>query len=556
MSRRDEDDSGTDGASEDMLSSFDPAPFEVVWIDGHLSEDSAYAWLDGALSDTNNALVEQHVQACAQCSAVVAEARGYIAASVHIMNAADLSPSVAKRGAVPREDVVQATARILALANGASAATPRASSSTLRADVSQAKQSRRWHQLPALRVAAAAVVMATGVYVASRDRAQGEVALTSVSRSAEAPRSTNAAEINARAQATSVASSPATTSPSTTAPVVTPSRAPTRVATQKPAEQSPSVNVAVAKTAADSSGTKTTNTKSDTLARSTVTSALGGVPLQAMVTSVQPSTGLTPATPPAPAASPIPSAPVPQTLPGVVISGSYRNLETRAMGTSTASVADGTTAGRTISGRVVDKTTNEPIGSVAVVANGTTLRAQTDSMGRFVLPNVPADVKNLRVMRIGYQGVQVNVDDKAAQTVAVDVAMQRDEMRLSEVVVTSADDRSASRRNVTVCWALSSESLSAKASVVQRVQIVAAKDGKRNITLFGWPEARNETRGSLTQDSDGVWKGNVNKGKSRLEMELHYLEDSMIGKWREFRDGKERTEKSSFTRDVRSKGCS
>src|SRR6202011_2890190 len=53
--------------------------------------------LDGALSADEAARVEAHVKDCPECTAAVAEARGFIAASSRILTALDNAP----RGVVP-----------------------------------------------------------------------------------------------------------------------------------------------------------------------------------------------------------------------------------------------------------------------------------------------------------------------------------------------------------------------------------------------------------------------------------------------------------------------
>lgn len=63
----------------------------------HLDEGTIHAWLDGALTPDEAARAESHVKDCAQCQAVVAEARGFIAASSRILTALDNAP----RGVIP-----------------------------------------------------------------------------------------------------------------------------------------------------------------------------------------------------------------------------------------------------------------------------------------------------------------------------------------------------------------------------------------------------------------------------------------------------------------------
>ena len=63
----------------------------------HLDEGTIHAWLDGALTPEDAARAEAHLKDCPQCQAAMAEARGFIAASSRILTALDDAP----RGVIP-----------------------------------------------------------------------------------------------------------------------------------------------------------------------------------------------------------------------------------------------------------------------------------------------------------------------------------------------------------------------------------------------------------------------------------------------------------------------
>src|SRR5688500_13157970 len=58
----------------------------------HPDEGLIHAWLDGALAADEAAQLESHVASCTNCSALVAEARGLIAASSRIVGHLDVVP--------------------------------------------------------------------------------------------------------------------------------------------------------------------------------------------------------------------------------------------------------------------------------------------------------------------------------------------------------------------------------------------------------------------------------------------------------------------------------
>jgi hypothetical protein len=60
----------------------------------HLDEGMMHAWLDGALSADEAARVERHAAECADCAALVAEARGLVAGASRILSALDDVPVV------------------------------------------------------------------------------------------------------------------------------------------------------------------------------------------------------------------------------------------------------------------------------------------------------------------------------------------------------------------------------------------------------------------------------------------------------------------------------
>ncbi|MEK6481238.1 TonB family protein [Catalinimonas sp. 4WD22] len=84
---------------------------------------------------------------------------------------------------------------------------------------------------------------------------------------------------------------------------------------------------------------------------------------------------------------------------------------------------------KTVSGRVIDQESKDPIPGVNVLVKETTVGSITDVEGRFVI-DLPKDNNNLVISSIGYQTTEVNVD----QQDSVAVALAHDIQSLSEVV--------------------------------------------------------------------------------------------------------------------------
>ncbi|HEX2779841.1 MAG TPA: SusC/RagA family TonB-linked outer membrane protein [Gemmatimonadaceae bacterium] len=89
----------------------------------------------------------------------------------------------------------------------------------------------------------------------------------------------------------------------------------------------------------------------------------------------------------------------------------------------------------TISGRVVDATTQEPLPSVSVTVVGTRRGALTQNDGAFVIGGVPAGTQTVRASRIGYGASQQAVTVSAGATVTTQFSLQRQAVQLSEVTV-------------------------------------------------------------------------------------------------------------------------
>ena len=90
----------------------------------------------------------------------------------------------------------------------------------------------------------------------------------------------------------------------------------------------------------------------------------------------------------------------------------------------------------TVSGRVVDSTTQQPLADVSVIVDGTGRGAITQADGNFVIVGVPAGAHTVRVRRIGFSTPPVSVNVPAGGTANVQFALEHRVAVLEEVVTT------------------------------------------------------------------------------------------------------------------------
>lgn len=91
----------------------------------------------------------------------------------------------------------------------------------------------------------------------------------------------------------------------------------------------------------------------------------------------------------------------------------------------------------TITGRVTDAATNQPIGAAQVAVVGTNLGAQTSTEGQYTLRGVAPGQVEVRVLRIGYSEQRQRVTVTAGQTATLNFTMSAVAMTLNPVVTTA-----------------------------------------------------------------------------------------------------------------------
>ena len=115
-----------------------------------------------------------------------------------------------------------------------------------------------------------------------------------------------------------------------------------------------------------------------------------------------------------------------------------------AAGAARAQDAPGSRVG-TITGRVTDRATSQPLGDARVVLLGTQRDVRTNEEGQFRLAGVPAGPARIRVLRLGYAAAVDSVVVTAGSDVTADVALTAAITRLDQVTI-SATGESERRR--------------------------------------------------------------------------------------------------------------
>jgi len=100
----------------------------------------------------------------------------------------------------------------------------------------------------------------------------------------------------------------------------------------------------------------------------------------------------------------------------------------------------------TITGRLVDQSSGQPIPTADVYIDGLGIRGMTQANGRYLLVNVPAGTQTVVVNRIGYQTASQEVTLAAGATVVVDFSLSATALQLEGIVATGLVDPTAGVR--------------------------------------------------------------------------------------------------------------
>jgi TonB-linked SusC/RagA family outer membrane protein len=94
----------------------------------------------------------------------------------------------------------------------------------------------------------------------------------------------------------------------------------------------------------------------------------------------------------------------------------------------------------TITGTVVDATTQRPLAGVQVTVVGTQLGTLTNQQGRFLIPNVPAGTREVRATLIGYTQGAATVTVAAGETATANMQLRESAVAIEGVVVTATGE--------------------------------------------------------------------------------------------------------------------
>jgi CarboxypepD_reg-like domain/Putative zinc-finger len=351
---------------------------------GHVDEGTVHAWLDGQLSEDAAAQVSMHIAACAACSAVVAEARGHIAAATRILNALD---------GVPARVVPRATRRI-----------------------------HRWQ----LRAAAAIFVVALGTAVVLR----GPAGLRSMYEASPVP-ATHAPEAPAAPQTPPAQLPTAGGAMRAAGPMVRP--APKQKSVPETRVQANSLRHAPTTGALAAKAQRESGVMDQ--APPSVSTA-GGSTLKPQ----SPAPAFAPALGAAAPADSVAGRARARVAPPMTSAITVSPEQEQALAApQQAAIAESDTVVRQITGRVVEADAGAPIPAASVQVGSTPIGQSTTDSGSFNLA-VPSTAKSLTVRRIGYVAQTVPLTPGATDYT---IPMKKDVLSLEAQVATGVATQSA-----------------------------------------------------------------------------------------------------------------
>jgi TonB-linked SusC/RagA family outer membrane protein len=94
-----------------------------------------------------------------------------------------------------------------------------------------------------------------------------------------------------------------------------------------------------------------------------------------------------------------------------------------------------------VTGRITDAGTNQPVSDIRVMVVGTTIGTSTNAEGRYTLARVPAGQVSIRTIRVGYQQQIKPVEITAGQSTTLDFVITQAAVQLAEIVTTATGEQ-------------------------------------------------------------------------------------------------------------------
>ena len=129
----------------------------------------------------------------------------------------------------------------------------------------------------------------------------------------------------------------------------------------------------------------------------------------------------------------------------------------------------------TLTGRVVDARTGEPIAKVRVIANGVDQSTTTDENGAFILENLPSGPLDLYITTVSYGLVKKTITLKDGANHDFVIALNEDAAALTESVTVTVDPYETARTDVASEQTLNKRELQSLSSVLLGDPIRAAQ---------------------------------------------------------------------------------
>jgi TonB-linked SusC/RagA family outer membrane protein len=129
----------------------------------------------------------------------------------------------------------------------------------------------------------------------------------------------------------------------------------------------------------------------------------------------------------------------------------------------------------TVRGRVIEAGSQRPVADAQVSVVGSTVGAITNAAGDYVIANVPAGARQLRVRRIGFQAAEQAVTVTSGATVAVNFTMTQAAAQLDQIVVTGTGGATTRRTVGNAITTINAAELTRENSISNVSEILQSK---------------------------------------------------------------------------------